>query len=161
MKLVLKGGISIDADSVPLKYDLWCWGSRSQEEFTFIPIGSGHTVFESVSLVRVNLIGLRGKLNHIIWAFGWSLKPFCTAGMDMNNAFLHYLPTYQHAGWKSKAPMTTVGFLKVWGRSITTWTYFARFDHLPTSAWTFYSALNVDKNKHFLYHLLTHLILSK
>ena len=47
---------------------------------------------------------LRGNLKHRNQAFGWSLKPFCTAGMDMNNAFLHYLHNYQHAGWKSKAP---------------------------------------------------------
>ena len=26
------------------KYKLWCCGSKSQEEFTFIQIGSGHTV---------------------------------------------------------------------------------------------------------------------
>ena len=40
----LKGGISIDADSGPLGYVLWCCGSRSLEVFTFIQIGSGHTV---------------------------------------------------------------------------------------------------------------------
>ena len=40
----LKGGVSIDADSGPLRYVLWCCGSRSQEEFTFIQIGSGHAV---------------------------------------------------------------------------------------------------------------------
>ena len=40
----LKGGISIDADSGPLGYVLWCCGSRSQDFFTFIQISSGHTV---------------------------------------------------------------------------------------------------------------------
>ena len=40
----LKGGISIDADSGPLGYVLWCCGGRSQDFFTFIQIGSGHTV---------------------------------------------------------------------------------------------------------------------
>ena len=44
MKLGLKGGISIDVDSVPLGYVLWCCGSRSLDFFTFIQIGSGHTV---------------------------------------------------------------------------------------------------------------------
>ena len=38
----LKGGISIDTDSEPLGYSIWCCGSRIQEEFTFIQIG--HTV---------------------------------------------------------------------------------------------------------------------
>ena len=40
MKWCLKGGISIDTDSGPL----WCCGSRSQDFFTFIQIGSWHTV---------------------------------------------------------------------------------------------------------------------
>ena len=44
MKWVLKGGISIDADSGPPRYVLWCCGSKSQDFFTFIQIGSGHTV---------------------------------------------------------------------------------------------------------------------
>ena len=40
----LKGGISIDADSGPLGYLLWCCGSRSQDFFIFIQVGFGHTV---------------------------------------------------------------------------------------------------------------------
>ena len=44
MKWGLKGGISIDADSGPPRYVLWCFGSRSHDFFTFIQIGSGHTV---------------------------------------------------------------------------------------------------------------------
>ena len=40
----LKGGISIDADSGPLGYVLWYYGSGSQDFFTFIQISSGHTV---------------------------------------------------------------------------------------------------------------------
>ena len=44
MKWGLKGGISIDTDSGPHGYVLWCCGSRSQDFFTFIQIGSGHTV---------------------------------------------------------------------------------------------------------------------
>ena len=42
-------GNSIDADSDPLRYVLWCCGSRSQEDFTFIQIGSGHTVEQAVN----------------------------------------------------------------------------------------------------------------
>ena len=44
MKWGLKGGISIDTDSGPLWYVLWCCGSRIWEAFTFFQIGSGHTV---------------------------------------------------------------------------------------------------------------------
>ena len=40
----LKGGISIDADSGPLKYVLWCNGGICHQPDTFIQIGSGHTV---------------------------------------------------------------------------------------------------------------------
>ena len=36
VNLGLKGGISIDADSGPLGYVLWCCGSRSKDFFTFI-----------------------------------------------------------------------------------------------------------------------------
>ena len=45
---VWKGGISIDTDSGPLWYVLLCCGSRSQDFFTFIQIGSGHTVLTIV-----------------------------------------------------------------------------------------------------------------
>ena len=45
MKWGLKGGISIDVDSGPLRYVYFdAVGSRIQEEFTFMQIGSGHTV---------------------------------------------------------------------------------------------------------------------
>ena len=44
MKWGLKGGISNDTDSGPPGYVLWCSRSRSQDFFTFIQIGSGHTV---------------------------------------------------------------------------------------------------------------------
>ena len=40
IKWGLKGGVSIDADSGPLEYVLWCCGSRSWEVFTFFQIGS-------------------------------------------------------------------------------------------------------------------------
>ena len=46
MKWGLKGGISIDTDSGPLGYVLWCCGSRSQDFFTFIQIGPGHTMMQ-------------------------------------------------------------------------------------------------------------------
>ena len=44
MKWGLKGAISNDADSGPPRYVLWCCGGICQEDFTFIQIGSGHTV---------------------------------------------------------------------------------------------------------------------
>ena len=49
MKWGLKGGISIDADSEPPRYILWCCGS--QEAFTFILIGYCHTVFRGLFFV--------------------------------------------------------------------------------------------------------------
>ena len=53
----LKGGISIDTDSWPLGYVVWCCGSRSQDFFAFIQIGSGsgHTVDTYVRSVTVFL----------------------------------------------------------------------------------------------------------
>ena len=53
MKWGLKGGISIDTDSGPHGYVLWCCGSRSQDFFTFIQIGSGHTVRYCVKILEV------------------------------------------------------------------------------------------------------------
>ena len=41
----MKRRVSIDTDSGPHGYVLWSYGSRSQEFFTFIQIGSGHTVY--------------------------------------------------------------------------------------------------------------------
>ena len=52
MKWGLKGKISIYADSGPLRYVLWCFGSISHQLFTFIHIYSGHTV--SARLLHVN-----------------------------------------------------------------------------------------------------------
>ena len=43
MKWGLKGGISIDADSGPPRYALWCCGGICHQPDTFIQIGSGHT----------------------------------------------------------------------------------------------------------------------
>ena len=39
-----KGGISIDADSGPLRYVLWCCDSICHQLFSFIQVGSGHAV---------------------------------------------------------------------------------------------------------------------
>ena len=44
MKWGLKGGISIDADSGPPRYVLWCCGRICHQVLTFIQIGCGHTV---------------------------------------------------------------------------------------------------------------------
>ena len=44
MKWGLKEGNTIDADSGPLRYFLWCCVSICQELFTFIYTGFGHTV---------------------------------------------------------------------------------------------------------------------
>ena len=44
MKWGLKGGISIDADSGPPRYVLWCCGGICHQLLTFFQIGCGHTV---------------------------------------------------------------------------------------------------------------------
>ena len=44
MKWGLKGGISIDADSGPPRYVLWCCGGICHQPDTFIKVGCGHTV---------------------------------------------------------------------------------------------------------------------
>ena len=48
MKWGLKRGISIDADSGPPSYVLWCCGSICHQLLTFIQIGYGHTVISLV-----------------------------------------------------------------------------------------------------------------
>ena len=44
MKWGLKGGISIDADSGPPRYVLWCCDGICHQVLTFFKIGSGYTV---------------------------------------------------------------------------------------------------------------------
>ena len=44
MKWGLKGGISIDADSGPPRYVLWCCGGICHQLLTFIKVGCDHTV---------------------------------------------------------------------------------------------------------------------
>ena len=61
MKWVLKGGISIDADSGPPRYVLWCCGGICHQVLTFIQVGYGHTVksdFQS-----------QFSMSKIIWIF--------------------------------------------------------------------------------------------
>ena len=58
MKWGLKGGISIDADSRPPRYVLWCCGGICHQLLTFFQIGCGHTVKGKISwkyLQRENL----------------------------------------------------------------------------------------------------------
>ena len=43
----LKGGISIDADSGPPRYLLWCCDGICHQVLTFIQVGCGHTVPET------------------------------------------------------------------------------------------------------------------
>ena len=44
MKWGLEGGISIDADSGPPRYVLWCCGGMYHQPDTFVQIGSDHNV---------------------------------------------------------------------------------------------------------------------
>ena len=53
MKWGLKGCVSINADSGPLRYVLWCCSSICHQLFTFIQIYSGHTV---ISDIKSNLL---------------------------------------------------------------------------------------------------------
>ena len=72
MKWGLKGGISIDTNSGPLGYVIWYCGSRSQDFFTFIQIGSGCGLVDAkirpsdkdlpVSVTKLYLVS---KSNHI------------------------------------------------------------------------------------------------
>ena len=53
MKWGLKGGISIDADSGPPRYVLWCSGGICHQLLTFFQIGCGHTVVcDKISFFR-------------------------------------------------------------------------------------------------------------
>ena len=49
-------GISIDTDSGPLRYVLWCCGSICHQLFTFIQIGCDHIVIQQPSLYRLSKI---------------------------------------------------------------------------------------------------------
>ena len=55
MKWGLKGGISIDADSGPPRYVLWCCGGIYHQQDTFIQIGSGHTVGPQMNSEKIIL----------------------------------------------------------------------------------------------------------
>ena len=50
MKWGLKGGISIDADSDPPRYVLWCCGGICHQLLTFFQIGCGHTVWGKLAI---------------------------------------------------------------------------------------------------------------
>ena len=50
IKKGLKGGISIDTDSGPPRNVLLCCAGICHQPYTFIQIGSGHTVFYSLTL---------------------------------------------------------------------------------------------------------------
>ena len=55
MKWGLKEGISIDADSGPPRYVLWCSGGICHQVLTFIQIGCGHTeqCYISIGLLQI------------------------------------------------------------------------------------------------------------
>ena len=76
MKWGLKGGISIDADSGPPRYVLWCCGGICHEVLTFIQIGCGHTVINSQLILfwnqREKLDGQRfGKTPWCLLCYPW------------------------------------------------------------------------------------------
>ena len=66
MKWGLKGGISIDADSGPPRYVLWCCGVICHELLTFFQIGCGHTVLEDAPFLLF-LLSSKSKETKIFW----------------------------------------------------------------------------------------------
>ena len=54
MKWGLKRGISIDADSGPPRYVLWCCGGICNQLLNFFNIGCGHTVCEPFWSIQLN-----------------------------------------------------------------------------------------------------------
>ena len=62
----LKGGISINADSGPPRYVLWCCGSICHEVLTFIQFGCGHTVrLDKILTGEVRITKINGsKMNY-------------------------------------------------------------------------------------------------
>ena len=66
MKWGQQGGISIDADSGPLGYVLWCCGGRSQDFLTFVQICTGHTVSEEeIQLIQL-LLGISRLMSTVV-----------------------------------------------------------------------------------------------
>ena len=71
MKWGLKGGISIDADSGPLRHVLWCCGSICHQLLTFIQICYGHTVVYYVCKILFRLY--LALLCFLIWTHWTSI----------------------------------------------------------------------------------------
>ena len=71
VNLGLKGGISIDADSEPPRYVLWCCGGICHQLLTFFQIGSGHTVSKNATKIDTYLVNVKStvKIFSIFVAF--------------------------------------------------------------------------------------------
>ena len=90
----LKGGISIDADSWPPRYVIWCCGGICHELLTFIQIGWGHTVYAFIQKILQNW--LSSKFICIIWCFTWLCGPFkCGKNLIFQSPFLASKKTYR------------------------------------------------------------------
>ena len=63
----LKGGISIDADSGPPRYVLWCCGGICHQVLTFFKIGCGHTVIKSSHLKGPDHLDLVVYFWQVFW----------------------------------------------------------------------------------------------
>ena len=63
------------------RYVLWCCGSRSQEEFTFLQIGSGHTVVSRVAITA-------GPAVYMGTVETWSYQFFVEKCLKMGKHFL-------------------------------------------------------------------------
>ena len=95
----LKGGISIDADSGPPRYVLWCCGGICHQPDTLIKIGSRHTVQCHFISVGTN------------WLNNQMLCQFLTSG----NLFLSIctsIPNVKHKAVKSLQQIGQALFIK-------------------------------------------------
>ena len=83
MKWGLKGGSQLIQTRGSLGYVLWCCSSSSQDFFTFIQIGSGHTVGSALSmLLSLQHIALQEERNQLSANSCLFLSRYCNLGPE-------------------------------------------------------------------------------
>ena len=89
-------GISIDADSGPPRYLLWCCGGICHELLTFIQIGCGHTVLVATNLsMRCTVYSAHGNF----------ILPFITKGSSfLNCPIVYWIEYFLLLSWKLQNP---------------------------------------------------------
>ena len=88
MKWGLKGGISINADSGPPRYVLWCCGGIWLEVLTFIQIGCGHTVYVHFSHLELNFQSFQSWWDTL---YCWKCDDSIAARAELVKYFVHFL----------------------------------------------------------------------